>query len=379
MPYPPHKSDKKSHRPPSNSPAPAKVKARRPSQSVDLEGEIAPGLAGFLSDELAPFGERISRLQLDAPDIFSMRYSGDLRELLALRMVAALYIRQAYAIPRPSALLAPEHLRVLLAQIDRIVKLHPPETFRTFRISAAGDESPTFLRIRQAIGSQTRLRYSSDDADLLIRVRPVPTQDGWETLIRLSPRPLVTRPWRVFNYLGALNANIAAAMIEMCYPLPRDRFLNVMSGSGTLLIERLRRCSARLAIGCDLDLVALKGSRQNVAAARLSTAVHLMRADVTQSPFAAGSFDVICGDLPWGQMVGSHEQNARLYPRLMREAARIAAPGAKLALLTHDMRLFEDGLERSADWWTLKDALQVTQGGLHPRIYLFQRSPAAFV
>jgi SAM-dependent methyltransferase len=379
MPYPPHKSDKKSHRPPApTKKKPTVVKPRHPSNTADLEGEFVPGLEPFMSDEFEPFGERITRLTLESPDTFSVRFSGDMRDLLTLRTVSALYLKQSYVIPRPSVLLAPEFFRVLVAQIERVLKLHPADAFKTFRISAAGDESPTFLRIRQAISSQTRLRYADDEADLLIRVRPTPDHEGWETLIRISPRPLVTRNWRVFNLLGALNATVAAAMIEVCYPLPRDRFLNVMSGSGTLLIERLRRCPARVAIGCDVDRQALKGSRLNISAAHLSEQAHVMRADATRMPFAPNSFDVICGDLPWGQMVGSHEQNTVVYPRLLRETARVAAPGAKLVLLTHDMRLFEELIERNAPWWTLKDAIQVTQGGLHPRIYLFQRTPVAW-
>ena len=35
--------------------------------------------------------------------------------------------------------------------------------------------------------------------------------DGWETLVRTTPRPLATRYWRVCNYEAALNATVAHA------------------------------------------------------------------------------------------------------------------------------------------------------------------------
>ena len=33
--------------------------------------------------------------------------------------------------------------------------------------------------------------------------------EGWEVLVRLTPRPLTARPWRVCNWPGALNAVVA--------------------------------------------------------------------------------------------------------------------------------------------------------------------------
>ncbi len=58
--------------------------------------------------------------------------------------------------------------------------------------------------------------------------------------------------------------------------------------------------------------------------------------DATALQFPANTFNAICTDLPWGQLVGSHQHNADLYPRVLAEAARVAAPRARLVLLTHE-------------------------------------------
>src|SRR6266699_7054169 len=48
-------------------------------------------------------------------------------------------------------------------------------------------------------------------------------------------------------------------------------------------------------------------------------------------------------------------------------------PRAHLVLLTHEITLFENVLQDCTEW-TLKDVVKLFQGGLHPRIYLFQRA-----
>ena len=78
-------------------------------------------------------------------------------------------------------------------------------------------------------------------------------------------------------------------------------------------------------------------------------------------------------DLPWGQLLGSHEDNLKLYPLVLAEAARVAAPGARAVFITHEIRLMERTLRDFADRWTTQKEVRVFQGGLHPRIYLLAR------
>jgi len=336
--------------------------------------EILPGLQPFAARELGErFGKRIILLAQDKPDAIYCEYRGELHDLLALRTVVAAYLALQFAIPRPRGLLGHEHYHRLLQAITDVRSLHADNTFSGLRISAAGSDSSVFAALIDQLCRDTGLSYDEENGDLLLRARPSAlTRDGWEVLIRLTPRPLATRPWRVHNMPGALNAAIAAAMIEMTQPRPTDRFLNMMCGSGTLLIERLLRCPATLAVGCDIDANALIGARLNLEAANAADKALLCAWDATQLPFVAGSFNVICADLPWGQLVGTHTDNAALYPKMLTEAARLATPSAHLILLTHEIALFERILPSFADMWEVQDVVKVLQGGLHPRVYVMR-------
>ncbi len=337
--------------------------------------EILPGLQPFAQEELSErFGRHIILLANDKTDAIYCTYSGDLHDLFSLRTVVAVYLVQQFAIPRPRALLGHEHYHRLLQTITKVRSLHPSSAFTGLRISAAGSDSSIFAALIDQLSRDTRLPYDDENGDLLLRVRPAAHADkGWEVLIRLTPRPLATRLWRVHNMPGALNATIAAALIEMTKPRSTDRFLNMMCGSGTLLIERLQRCPATLAVGCDIDANALAGARLNLEAANAADKVLLCAWDATELPFVAGSFNVICADLPWGQIVGSHTDNAALYPKMLNEAARLASPSAHLILLTHEIALFERILPGFADVWEVQNVVKVLQGGLHPRVYVMEK------
>ena len=355
------------------------MKNARPVGPIECEAEVLDGLLPFACEELhRRFGQRVAIYPPAKPDAVRFRYSGDMHDLLELRTVAAVYLIQQYPVPRPRGLLGHEHFQKLLRQIQAVRDLYPAGVFHTFRISAAGNDSSVFDRIRDEISRHTGLVHNPEEAELFIRVRPSTVKaEGWEVLVRLSPRPLSARSWRVCDMGGALNATIASAIIETTLPKSRDRFLNLMCGSGTLLIERLTRRPASLLVGCDIDPGVLGYARHNVEAAGFKGYIQLLRADATRLPFPPRSFDILCADLPWGQLIGSHEQNISLYPLVLTEAARVAMPGARLVMLTHEVTLFEDLLSAHAALWTLKEVIKVFQGGLHPRIYSLLRTSQA--
>ncbi|HYT27017.1 MAG TPA: RNA methyltransferase, partial [Actinomycetota bacterium] len=196
--------------------------------------------------------------------------SGPLADLLELRTPVAAYLLASVGGRRPSALLGDERL---FEQVETVRRLHPPGAFSSFRLSVPGPGSAAVRRLREELAGRTGLADDPDDGELLLRVRRAHGGGaGWDLLTRLSPRPLSARAWRVWNLPGALNATIAAAMVELSRPRPSDRVLNLMCGSGTLLVERLARAPAASAVGCDLDPAALRGARANLAAAGLAGA-----------------------------------------------------------------------------------------------------------
>lgn len=339
-----------------------------------VECEVLNGLKPLAIQEIKKkFGNQASLIPQKNPALIIFQYAGSIQELLSLRTAAAVYLLSHYEIPRPRALLGHQHLTRLVAEIEKVLALHPPNTFETFTISAAGSDSSTFQKIREVVSKATNLTFSPDEADLLLRVRPsAADSEGWDVLTRISPRPLSTRKWRTYNMEGALNATVAAGIVELAQPKPQDKFLNLMSGSGTLLIERLLRSECQLSIGADINLGHLLGAQRNIN----NSGVHpngLVQMDVSRTAFPSNCFDVICADLPWGQLVGSDEENRILYPKILGETARIAASNACFILLTHSIKLMEKVIREGSHLWQLEAEIKIVQGGLHPRIYILRK------
>ncbi|GAB4576152.1 MAG: methyltransferase domain-containing protein [Anaerolineae bacterium] len=352
---------------------------RQQPETNRYEAVVVAGLETIARRELAVHLERrvtLHRIPADAePGVFRFDSTGGLRALLRMKTIQAIYHVRWYDVPRPKALLGDAHFRQLVADIAMIRAIHPPEAFQTLHISAAGEDTAVMQRLREALAAATGLQPDMEEGDLLLRLRRPRQGVGWEVLTRISPRPLATRPWRVCNMEGALNATVAHAMALMTDPQPHDVFLNLACGSGSILIERLAAAPARQAIGCDTSPEALDCARANVAAARFGDQrVALQPWDMCDLPLETASVDALCADLPFGHLVGSHAENLELYPATLKEAARVARPGALFALITHEVRLTESLLAESGQWATVA-VQRIALGGLNPRIFVLQRLP----
>lgn len=348
---------------------------RRPYR---CELEIAPGLEAIalaeVRQKLKGQAHTGPAALIQQPGALQFPFRGDLRALFQLRTVNAAYLVLRFPIPRPRALLGDQHFRALVSAIRRVRSLHPERRFVTLAIRAAGRRSSVLQRLQAEIARATDLRPVQDQGDLWMRLRrPLDGGSGWEVLLRLTPRPLSTRPWRVCNYPGALNATVAHAMAQLTQPASGDGFLNVACGSGTILIERLTIAPARQALACDVSPAALACARKNLRASGLGRAVDLLLADGRRLPLQAASVDVACADLPFGSLVGTHDSNLTLYPALLGEMSRVLRPSGRFVLITHEVRLMERLLERQGTWQE-EDRLRVNLRGLHPRIYSLRRA-----
>lgn len=320
-------------------------------------------------------------------------YRGDWARLLDLRTIVAPFLVLSFPVPRPRSLTSGEYFPDIMDAV-RLVQRINPEKPRTFRIDAAGSESAGFQRLASQLEEATGLPQVPEDGQLLLRFRrssgprsagprsagpgaagPGSADGtGWDVLVRLSSRPLSSRAWRVANLPGAANATIAAAMSQLTSPRPGDRVANLMCGSGTLLIERLRAAPARFAVAVDADPGAMDCCAENLDAAGLRGRVTLLRADIADQDWAdSGPFDVLLADPPWGTLMGEHQANEALHELLLERAHAVAAPGARLAVLTHEVRIMEHCLATAAALWESRQVVRVFQKGHHPRIYLLTR------
>jgi SAM-dependent methyltransferase len=325
-----------------------------------FEADVLPGLESVLLTEFP--GGRVfgpGRIGFEAEKPAPLLYH---------RAALGIYAVLEFDVPRPKALLGQQHFDRLVKEARAILARHPRGSFRTLRLSAAGDDSPVMERLKAELAKALGLsidKEKTDDADFLLRLRPA-GKSGWEALLSLTPRPLSTRRWRVCDMPGAMNATLAHAMALLTGPQPTDAVLNLCCGSGTLLIERSFLSRAASLVGCDTNPAALDAARANVEAAELGEKIRLEDWDATELPLPDASVDVILADLPFGQRIGSHIGNVALYPAVFAEAARVAAPGARLCVVTHELKL----AERSLGPWRLTRCLQVAVGGMHPKVFV---------
>lgn len=351
---------------------PARPALPRPRQHT-VEVDVLEGLEDLAAEELGDrLGEQM-RPGASRAGALRFRYSGELARLLELRTVLAAYLTHTFEIPRPKALLGNQEFGIIAGMVGAAFELAQPGAFQTLRLSAAGEDSAVLTRFKEQLAQRFGLAVAPDEGDLLIRLRRAAEGPGWELLVRLTPRPLATRAWRVCNLPGSLNATLAHAIGLLTEPDPNDTLLNIGCGSGSILIERLLLAPVRRAIGCDTDPAALACARQNLAAAGLTRAAQLEAWDAGALPLPDESVDVIVSDLPFGQLVGSHRENLELYPRVLAEAARVARPGARMALLTHEVRLLQEVAASFEDEWAPVEVFRVRSGGMTPRIVLFER------
>ncbi|MBE2267368.1 MAG: RNA methyltransferase, partial [Anaerolinea sp.] len=101
--------------------------------------------------------------------------------------------------------------------------------------------------------------------------------------------------------------------------------------------------------------------------------IEILHADMTRLPLSDAVVNCAAADLPFGQLMGDHETNVNLYPRVLNEMARVMAPGGRFVVITHEMRLMDRLLSKN-HLWTSEQAIQVNLRGLHPKIYVLRRT-----
>ncbi len=337
-----------------------------------IELEVTDGLESLARAELSAragvpkasiqTGPGWIRTTLDAP-------SGTWR---SLRLAESVFRVETFDVPRPKALLGDAHFKRLARAVAEVIAGYP-EHPTTFSLAAAGSGSSVLLRLRDSLANATGLRDSGDAGDLQIRLFRARLEGGWDVLLRLTSRPLSARAWRVCSFPGALNATVASAMAQLTLQRPDQVVVNLMSGSGSILIERLMLGPAAQAIGIETDGERVICAAKNAQAAGKTGSIRWLQSDARSIPLPARSVHALAADLPFGQRVGTHADNLRLYPAVFGEAAQVACRGARFAVLTHEVNLLERMLREQSDWRMLQ-TLRLNLRGLHPRLYVLERT-----
>ena len=331
-----------------------------------------PGLEDLLRLEIERrFKDRVSFIPHARASECHFLFKGRPADLLSLRLCHSLYRRRDFDVIRPRTLLSPEHLAMLVRDISSVMSIRPADRYAGLRFDAAGSNSPTLQWLGSMLGEQLGLPFQNDTGDLVINLRP--GKAGREVLYRVGNRPLGTRAWRKVNYRGSLSGTIAAGLVELSSPTRRDRFLNLMCGSGAIMIERLKRGGASSVVGVDISSTALTASKQNCEAAGSIGQILLVKGDARRLPFEDGGFDKLCVDLPWGESIGTRESNISLYKDTFEESYRLCRPKGKLVVLTQDRRALQALTNDVERRWQLVEERCFVQRGFHPQCRVYEK------
>lgn len=218
------------------------------------------------------------------------------------------------------------------------------DTFKTFKISCAGSDSLEVRSTAKYIQDTYRME-ESDNADLKIHI--IKREDMWEIGVQITPRPLSVRDYKVVNMSGAMDPTIAYAVNSFCNLDSAHSYLNIFSGSATLLIEAAG-CYSNLEklVGFDNNKKHLSLSIQNIKKAGLIKRVQVKEADIFDKP-NFGTFDAIVSDLPFGMSISKNEDLEKLYTTFVHYCEETLHTDGRLVVYTSEYDLIEPILRRS--------------------------------
>lgn len=381
--------------------APYIILSFTPGLGTWVKEELLARFQEISSKDIKPVFGREDELMLLAPRV-------SIKRLLELRTVSQVFVAQSFSVNRPSGLLSPENLRDIVKTLSQCLDNNPQA--KSFRFDAAGKNSPTMQRLAEKLYISTGLSQDAEEGDILLRIRPTPKPprpeqhvrlggirtdnrrlnvrnrsrnseapsdsptQSWEVLTRVTLLPLSSRDWRVANYRGALDATVAAAICRSLNLGPKENFLNLMCGSGTLLIERALMGAANQLIGVEISEEGLNCATDNVAAAHLTKRIKLYQEDVLKVRLDEGSFNSIVIDLPWGEAIGKKAGLPSLYAKTLERADALATKGAKLAILSQRDDLVLSLMADKLKGWKPIKQQQIFQGGFTPTLFILEKS-----
>ncbi|MBU2109546.1 methyltransferase domain-containing protein [Patescibacteria group bacterium] len=306
---------------------------------LKLKLSFITGLKEIALNEISLY-TKLRIIKEDADSIY-LDFIQDLTEIKNLRSVS-----QAYIIienPKYNPLYISNHKSILSDLIEMVVSKNK-EVFKSFKITCAGSDSPEVRSIAKYVGENWGL-IEKEEADLKIHM--IKHDDIWEIGIQITPRPLSVRAYKVRNMSGAMDPTIAYALNSLCGLDQAESYLNIFSGSATLLIEA-GQCYPNLKklIGFDNNKKHISLAIQNIKKAGLIQKIELKEKDIADKP-DLGKFDVITSDLPFGMSISKDEDLDKLYQCFIEYCEQFLNHAGMLAVYTSEHEMLEKIIRRS--------------------------------
>ena len=171
---------------------------------------------------------------------------------------------------------------------------------------------------------------------------------------------------------ASIHPATAAAVLRYALGTPEKgkRVLDPCCGSGTMLFERERLAPCAALTGVDISRDAIMMARENADAGN-STA-QFVRSDCADF-VAHKPYDEVIANLPFGNRVGSHEKNERLYAALLDKLPAWLRPGGTAVLYTMEFTLLKKLVRERAGTIEFLSQETTAAGGLMPGIFILKR------
>jgi len=261
-------------------------------------------------------------------DYIYLDFMQDLTVIKRLRSVSRAYIVVQNSKYNPRYI---SNHKSILGNLIEIAISGNKDKFKTFKIICAGSDSPRVRSIAEYIQKAYRLT-EKEESDMKIHIIKL---DGiWEIGVQITSRPLSFRDYKIKNMSGAMDPAIAYAVNSLCELESANSYLNIFSGSATLLIEA-GQCYPNLKqlIGFDNNKKSISLAIQNIKKAGLIKKIQLKEKDIFDKP-DLGKFDVITSDLPFGMSISKNEDLENLYRCFVEYCQETLNHGGKLAVYT---------------------------------------------
>ena len=158
-------------------------------------------------------------------------------------------------------------------------------------------------------------------------------------------------------------ANAASVISFAKQYLKKDAVvLDMCCGSGTMLFERELALPAKRLMGVDITENAIDCAKKNAKA--FDKKFLFYHSDCRRFTLRE-PVDEIISNLPFGNRVGNHENNERLYHSIFTNMQYWLKPGGAAILYTMEFKLIKEQLRRF-DCFELADVLKTEAGGLMP-------------
>ena len=177
--------------------------------------------------------------------------------------------------------------------------------------------------------------------------------------------------YRKQSVAASINPVTAASVMRIALPYMKDNasVLDPFCGSATMLIEREYVKKTGSLVGVDISPAAIKAACANRKASGLRMA--LIKGDILG--FGASRYDEIVSNMPFGNRVGGHQSNIRLYREFADKLKLLLNENGVAFLYTQEKKLLRDVIGEKKEFSIVREeAFQ--SGGLSPTLFIIKRS-----